>query len=163
MADRTAVTIVKSTDKAHLIEDDDGRQGWIQKRWLRDDNTVGTKTFDRSIESKTTREAESKRLRELASEFRNDFHPIKIVRETEKAVAATASWMDGYCVNEGEQLAWFPKSQVQDGAVPGWLILAKAREIGERLIGNKNHYSIVVTDIGGIELCVHTVPDGWIS
>jgi len=50
---------------------------------------------------------------------------------------------------------------VRDGAVPGWLIIAKAQELGERLIGGQNHFSITVVEIGGVEINENVRPARW--
>ena len=158
---RIQVTIKKSTAKAHLIVADD-RECWVQKRWLRqDDMTVSAKTFDRQATAKVEREALVKEIRDNTRAFRDGRHAVKIERETEKAIACKAYFEDGYCTIDGERLAWFPKSQVRDGAVPGWLIIAKAQELGERLIGGQNHFSITVVEIGGVEINENVRPARW--
>lgn len=44
------VQILKSTPKAHLVEAN-GRQGWMQARWLREDGTVSATTFAKAADA----------------------------------------------------------------------------------------------------------------
>ena len=46
------------------------------------------------------------------------------------------------------RLAWFPKSQIKDNAVPGWLIDAKAAELQEE---ERQHYPFTLSiEIDGL-------------
>ena len=161
---RTKVIIVRSTPKAHLVKDDQGRECWIQQRWLKEDQTVSSKTFERGVESKAKFDSERATFKQAASDFRNNRHPIQILGESAsgKAVAVQAVFSDGYGVNEDiTKRVWLPKSQVVNGAAPGWLLEAKARELGEGFIGGQNHFSIVVHSIGGVELEQKVTPSNW--
>jgi hypothetical protein len=156
------VEIVKETAKAYLVKDSAGREGWIQRRWLRADGTVIAATFERSAASKIERQQQRDGAFAAAKAFRNEAHRVSVARETEKAIGVTAVYGDGAFVHEGlEKLVWFPKSQVREGKVPGWLILAKARELGESLIGGCNHLSILVESVGGVEVDLHVTPARW--
>lgn len=166
MKAKVKVEIVKSTEKAHLVKSEDGRECWIQKRWLSADSMVNETTFNRGAVSIEERAAEAERRKaatEAARNFKNDLHPVAVARESEKAIACEAEW--SVAANDdfgGKRLVWFPKSQVKDNCVPGWLILAKARELAEAVIGGQNHFSVVVNNIGGVGLNEHVVPMGWL-
>lgn len=158
MSKRVEVEIVRSTKKAHLVKAADGRECWIQKRWLGEDGTVSAKTFDRGSED-LERDNEFKKAH---AEFKNSRHGVVIERETEKAIACKAVF--SVSSNDdfgGERLVWFPKSQVVDGSVPGWLLFAKASDLGKDLIGGQNHFGITVETIGGIELNFDVRPSAW--
>ena len=161
MKNRIKVEIEKSTSKAHLITAD-GRKAWIQKRWLGDDETVSEATFIRQADEFESRAKFVKEVRDSDRDFKNSLHQVYIERETEKAIACQADFEDGSCTIDGQRLAWFPKSQVKEGnKVPGWLILAKARELAENIIGGQNHFSITVNQIGGVELNKNVTPTAW--
>jgi len=55
---RIHVEIVKETKKAKLIRGADGRQGWIQARWLADNGTVSAQTYERVCSHQEQRTAE---------------------------------------------------------------------------------------------------------
>lgn len=122
-----AVKVLRSTEKAHLIQDEQGREGWIQKRWLGDGNTVKQETFDKAVESNKQRAENRGQEREAAKkehEFRAATHRVRVAKETEKAVAVkVVIEMAGI---EQEKLVWFPKSAIDGGGgvaeIPGWMI-----------------------------------------
>jgi len=123
---RLKVEIEKSTAKAHLIKDSEGRIGWIQKRWLAEDSTVSVKTFEKAVSNYKER-AE---IRSEAREWSNARHKIiEIAKETAKAIAVKASF-DAYDVERTvHRLVWIPKSLIKNGAVPGWWMAKKIDEL----------------------------------
>lgn len=161
MKNRIKVEIEKTTAKAFLITAA-GRKAWIQKRWLGADETVSESTFSRQADEFESRAKFVKEIRDNARDFKNSLHKVAIERETEKAIACKADFEDGSCTIDGQRLAWFPKSQVKnENKVPGWLILAKARELAENIIGGQNHFSITVNEIGGVEVNENVTPSAW--
>jgi hypothetical protein len=135
------VTIIKSTAKAHLVENAAGQQAWIQARWLKADGSVSDDTFNKSASALAKSKAEA----EAEKEFKNSYHPLgEISKESEKAVAIQAHWENFASEQSGSALVWIPKSQIKDGAVPGWLLQAKARELKERLTRQFTTFEIVI-------------------
>jgi len=126
---KTMVKVEKETKKACLVSNSNGRKGWIQKRWLGSDSSVSVKTFDNSCK----KFEENQAAYEAGRQWLNELHPVEFCRETEKAVAAEAS-LDFYNVEKNlTKLVWFPKSQIKDGKIPGWLIRCKKRELEEQI------------------------------
>lgn len=160
MKKRIKVKIERSTAKAHLIVASD-RKAWVQRRWLDEEETVSEATFNRQADEFEARREMLKQVRDTDREFKNGLHSVRIERETEKAIACRADFEDGSCTIDGQRLAWFPKSQVKEGKVPGWLILAKARDLAENIIGGQNHFSITVNQIGGVEVNENFTPAAW--
>lgn len=135
------VEIIKSTQKAHLVQNAEGRQAWIQARWLRADGTVSDETFNKgaaAIEQNKADEA-------AAKEFNNGLHEIvEIAKESEKAIAINAHWENFASDQSGYALVWFPKSQVKNNRLPGWLLKAKAKELKERLTSQYTSFEIEI-------------------
>ena len=128
--EKIKVKIVEQRIWSYLVQDQDGRQAWIQRRWLDKDNMVDAKIFEENVEWLKNRKAEIEQKKVEAKLKRQELIELgEIVRETEKAVAVTADWEDLDTKKTGERLAWFPKSQVKDGKAPYWLIEAKAVEV----------------------------------
>lgn len=122
---KTQVTIERETAKAYLVADSQGRQGWIQKRWLRD-GQVNSETFEKAV---ATQEKEAA-WKERCAAWKEDFHPVTVTRETEKAIAIEIVFERCDGEKEISRFMWFPKSQVRNGnEVPGWLLAAKNREL----------------------------------
>ena len=130
---KVQVEIVKETQKAYLVQDQAGRQAWIQKRWLAEGNMVNVKTFEKNVEWLKNRDLEIEREKQRKAEAKLKRQELielgEIVRETEKAVAVTATWQEFNVEKAGGKLVWFPKSQITDGKVPYWLVEAKAVEV----------------------------------
>ena len=141
-----SVSVIRSTDKAHLIQDSSGREAWVQKRWLRPDGTVNAATFARQAAEKAARVADKAAADAASREFKNGFHSVTTARESEKAIAVEARWKNHATDQRGTRLVWFPKSQVNNGQVPGWLIQAKAKELREALTSQFTSFEI---DISG--------------
>lgn len=130
MAEYIHVDIVKSTPKAHLIEDSAGRQAWIQKRWLHQDGTVKKDLFERQVAEKLSRDKAA--AEDPNREFLEDYYPVQSVLDKDEATAVMASW-GGPFEQEGRHLVWFPKSMIKDDKLPGWLIKEKAEEVVKQL------------------------------
>lgn len=132
MSKRIEVKVVRETKKALMVEAD-GRQGWIQRRWMDEDGTVSVATFDKATANQQARQAEQ----DAAREWRQALHPVRVDRETEKAIGTEVVYVSG----DGEQtirrMLWLPKSQSanDEGArlFPGWLIAAKVDEMTSRV------------------------------
>ncbi len=126
---RIKVQIVKSTKKAHLIKNDQDRQGWVQKRWLKNDDTVAIKTFEKATASFEEHKASFVAKRK----FNNDLHTIKIDRQSEKAIASLII-LEVPGGDSVERFVWFPKSMCEPGQlegtalVPGWMIQDRQKE-----------------------------------
>lgn len=63
------------------------------------------------------------------SEFDLALSPSDVQKETEKAVAVLVSIQEGQTLKQ--QSLWFPRSQVKDGKLPGWLVRKKIQELRE--------------------------------
>ena len=158
--ERILVEIKKSTEKAHFVETD-GRQCWIPKRWLRDDGTMRRETFDSKTADREEKQKAWVKSNKESRDFRNGLHEVKVSRQSEKSIACEVEFEDGSGTINGKRFAWFPKSQVRNGKVPGWMILSRAEEVARKLIGDKNHYSITIESIGGVGVAVNHAPEGW--
>lgn len=127
MTKRIEIQITRSTKKAHLVVSADGRQAWVQRRWVSDDNTVSEKTFTRQSEE---------------FEARNGSTSFDIARETEKAVAAECPI--NFAGFDDTMLVWFPKSvvEISDGkaSAPNWLVNRKLDEAVERFQPRGGNY-----------------------
>lgn len=114
------VTIVRSTEKAHLVALE-GIQFWIQARWLKSDSTISAKIADEKIAE--VKKAESRKTGGIR---------FTTVRETEKGIAAKVTCMFP-TGDETSMVLWFPKSmaRVEDGSfvVPVWLAEKKIDEL----------------------------------
>jgi hypothetical protein len=129
---RIHVEIVKETKKAKLLRGADGRQGWIQARWLADNGTVSAQTYERACSHQEQRTAEV----EAARAWDEAYHALTVVRETEKAVAIAVEIDLVNMERTVSRLAWFPKSVLRDGAAPGWMIRNKINDLmGESPLG----------------------------
>lgn len=135
------VQIIKSTAKAHLVQNEEGRQAWIQARWLRADGTVNDKTFNNGAVAIEQKKADA----EADNAFANGMHEIhEIVKESEKAIALNARWENFASDQTGTALVWFPKSQIKNNSLPGWLLKAKAKELKERLTRQYTSFEIEI-------------------
>lgn len=141
---RVKVEVVKETDKALLIQDKDGREGWIQKRWRREDGTVSTETFDKSHQEFKAR----KESRAAGVAWRNSFHQVAIARETEKAVAVEADVEIANLEKSTRRTLWIPKSVMKDGGVPGWILDKKVQEMKSEFPYGAG---VIVWKVGGMD------------
>lgn len=152
------VEVKRETAKAALVIGN-GQEFWVQKRWLKDG-----KVSEKVYEGATKRQAEAEEAKADWEAYRNGYHSIAVVRETEKAVASFVN-VSLYGDPWGRDvLAWFPKSQVQDGnKVQGWLIDAKLKQVGRDLIGGHNHYSLDVEIAidGDDSRTLNVRPEAW--
>jgi len=147
---RITVEIVRTTEKAHLISAE-GKQGWIQKRWLDASSTVSASTFAKAVNSAEERKAEfaaKQQAGRAEREFCNKDHAVRVVKETEKAVAAEVTLMvpGGF---EETKLVWFPKSAIggADGIamIPGWMIRERENSAAENYSPSGRSYYPVNT------------------
>jgi SH3-like domain-containing protein len=141
------VSVVRETAKALLVQDADGREGWIQRRWLSADSTVKAETFEKAVASAEERKAD----KQAAQDFRNNFHQIIVVRETEKAVGCEIHFDLCDIERNATRMVWFPKSRCQrtdDGwAAQGWMILAKEDEARAEVY-NGGRVGSVIIEVG---------------
>ena len=122
------VTILKTTPKAKLVQSQDGRTAWMQSRWVRDDGTVNPETFEKNAAALA---AEQSVIAEHKA-FKDAMHPIGVIdRESDKALAISVAIHEEVSGQTIRRLVWFPKSQVNEGLVPGWLVAAKAKDLYE--------------------------------
>lgn len=144
---RINVKIIKETQKALLINSN-GRQGWIQRRWLGADCTVTKVTFEKAVANYEQRQADYKE----AKEWTNSLHRIiAIARETEKALAIEVNF-DAYNLERNfKKLLWVPKSIVKEKCIPGWFILKKIRQLADEL--TEQIHTGVFCDFIAIENC----------
>jgi len=91
------------------------------------------------------------------------FLPKHVVRQTYAAYGVKAKLYylpkDGHCC---EKIVWFPKSQLLEWRSPGWIFIAKAKEMRDILIEHDKtmqaledgslQLSDFVTDIAGIRI-----------
>ena len=148
MAKKIKVEIEKSTAKAHLIKDAEGRVGWIRKRWLSADSTVSVKTLEKAVVNYKERQD----IRAEAKEWSTACHRIvEIAKETVKAVAVNAVF-DAYNIERTiYRLLWIPKSLIKNGGVPGWFIAKKVNELEHEFYDR--HQTGMMLDYVGIENC----------
>lgn len=134
------VTVIRETAKALLVKDEAGRQGWIQRRWFAD-GVVSSTTFEKAVSHAAERAESAARDADRAREardFANAEHAVRVVRESEKAVACEI--VVEFAGDEEAKLVWFPKSMIggADGValIPGWLITSKLAEVTSRPSGS---------------------------
>jgi len=146
-AKKIQVEIVRSTAKAHLVKDSTGREGWIQARWLSAENMVSHTTFEKALDNKAESQNKAAADRAFAAaenEFKSTMHPVRVVRETEKAVAAKC--VINFAGFEEAKLVWFPKSAIDgsDGValIPGWLIRAKQADLLQSFASHEQAYLV---------------------
>ncbi len=71
----------------------------------------------------------AKEIDKKIREYNDSYHDIRVVRESDKAVALEVS-VD-FCDFEKSRvkLAWIPKSVLQNAQAPGWILDAKLSEL----------------------------------
>lgn len=138
---RKKVEIVRETEKAVLVKDKSGKEGWLQKRWLRPDGTVSKDTFDKATSELKARNEEF----QSARDFKNGFHEYGFVKETEKAVGLEVVGEIPNLETSFKRIIWIPKSVMRDGKVPGWIIEKKIAEMKDAF----PRTDIMVESIGG--------------
>lgn len=117
MTSELTINITKETKKALYVELSDGRQGWIQRRWMRADGTLTP-----------AGEANLKSPAQIEEDRKPKFVTLKVIRESEKAVLARFDAID-ILGNDLDVDLWVPKSQLDsEGRAPCWLIEKKATE-----------------------------------
>lgn len=122
---KAGINIVKSTEKAHLLEKD-GQKFWIQKRWLKEDGSLtpaGIKSFEEA-KAATEERAKGTKYYEVAS---------KITKETEKAVMIDVPVEIPNIEKTVSRGLWIPKSMLREGHAPEWFLQKKMDEISEEI------------------------------
>jgi SH3-like domain-containing protein len=137
---KTNVEIVKETAKAKLVQDSEGRQGWVMNKSY-SDGLVNSKTFEKSVEKM----AGFKSLVEEKKEADKSFAPIiEIKKSTDKAVCLSAFWEEEITDQTGYRDIWIPKSLLNEHeAVPVWFLRKKATELREALTKQRGAYFTV--------------------
>jgi hypothetical protein len=131
MSKRIQVSIVKETKKALLVRAQGTQlEGWIQRRWFdAETSTVAASTFDRAVAARAEYVAAARAERDAEREFREGYHALPTpARETERALGFRV----GVAVASSlatTRMIWIPRSVLRDGMAPGWILIAKAREI----------------------------------
>lgn len=149
MSEYFDVHIVRSTSKAHLVEDSTGRQAWIQKRWLHQDRAVKKDLYERQVAEKISRDKAA--AEDPNREFLEGYYPIESVVDRDKAIAVLVNWT-APSGQEGRHLEWFPKSMMQDDKLPGWLIKRKAEEVEGKLTNLVGlHLNEIEVEIAGFK------------
>ena len=145
---RLQVSVVRSTKKAVLVRTIDGRESWMQNRWVKNEGeqlTVNQETFNRNF----LELANKTKVKEEERAFKDGFHDLPLIeRETEKAVAVNATLTREATDEVISRMVWFPKSQLKNGQAPGWLINAKLK----RLLSGIPHSWSVEAQIGDFRL-----------
>lgn len=139
------VSVVRETAKAVLVQNVKGEQGWIQKRWLKE-GLVSVATFEKAVASFNAHAAEKQNERE----WNNTWFPVQILGETEKAIKVSVQLELCHVEQTRFVDVYIPKSQVTNGQVKGWLLLAKAKEASEKYRG----HGVIVESVGGVQLNV---------
>lgn len=125
------VTIEHTTNKAMLVSDGVSR-GWIMNRSY-SNGFVNKATFERACADFEAREA----AKVTAKAAKERLYPVVAISETDKAIKVLVRVENVHLEQDITRYVWFPKSQAtqreNDLLVPGWLILAKLREIIDSL------------------------------
>ena len=157
---KITIEVIEERPKAIKGRDAEGNEAWLQRRWVTG-NLVSDTTWEKAVANANEYKADRKATSQSYKEFSNGFHQVSVERETAKAIACKAE-TSIYGKFDQDKLVWFPKSVCKDDTkVPGWLLLKKAQELGEDLIGGSNHYSVDIETIGGIDLHYHAEPAQW--
>lgn len=131
-------TYKKGKAKAHLVQDEQGRQGWIMAKSLNENNEVNEATFEKAVENFVTpeqKEAERQAERDADNAMIDVADFIEGESASGKAVYMTAEWAEEHTDQAGEKRIYFPKSMVKNGALPQWMLNKKAAEIREDFHG----------------------------
>ena len=135
------ISIIHSTKKAHLVEDSQGRKGWLMNRSVKNGDTVVEKTFLKAVERFATAEV-AKKERDIAKkaerELMNSFMEVTPDFETEKAVLLKVEAYEESTDQQFVLKAWLPKSMLQDGKAPVWMVNKK---LTEEIYGLKNRFN----------------------
>jgi hypothetical protein len=130
-----SLSIVAETRKALLLVDASGGQGWVQRRWAREDLTVSAKTWAKATSSFAIREAAKNAT----------FLPVEIARETEKAIAVEATVTCPHTHQSKERLAWFPKSILgSDGSISRVWLARKEADLRQSFEGYTGASSLMI-------------------
>jgi len=142
-----SLTLVRETEKAALMQDAEGRKGWLRfasvKGTMDTGFTANAATFEKAVASYVERTEAARADRD----WKSDFHEITTIRETEKAVAVQVAFDCDRIDTTMTRTAWIPKSVLRDGKAPGWILEAKAREAKAELTGPVQ--DMVTTTISG--------------
>lgn len=114
------IDIIRTNDKgtASLCRDDQGREGWVQTRWIKD-SQVSDRVWTQAVDEQAERAAR----RNADREFKDAYHTVKVAGETDKAIRCDLVLDLTNVEKEVAVSVWFPKSMLDgEGRVPGWMI-----------------------------------------
>lgn len=128
-------SIERETNKAYLLSKD-GKEFWVQKRWLREDGSL-TPAGQYSLSKAKTKEEQKKEYSEKKTAERErdkrGFSFQKPAWESEKALGfdLDVAWTSSVY----KKIRIFvPRSQIQpNGNIPTWLMKAKIAELDDKL------------------------------
>ncbi|GIV35416.1 MAG: hypothetical protein KatS3mg031_2951 [Chitinophagales bacterium] len=131
--------IKKETAKALLLVNNEGKEFWIQKRWMRDDGSLTAAGLKAEETAKTP---EEKKAEWVQSNYITIPDNV-IVEEREKAikiavrVSAEVAPKGGFVSSlvrsiSTETMMWLPKAVVRNGLAPKDFLNKKAIEFAER-------------------------------
>lgn len=132
MVKRINVAVIRETQTSALVRTESGQEIWVTKKALKG-STITQAALNSGLAFKKKQEEDAAHIaaeREWADVLHFVGAPLK---ESEKAMGFSAV-ID--CVDTDRNLQtviWFPKSQIRENHVPGWLIVAKIRETLGRL------------------------------
>lgn len=147
------VTTVRVSPKgAHLVQDCQGRQAWLLPKSLKD-GRVNVKTFEANVHRKASTDQARAEHSAAVKAFRDSLHTVAVAWENEKCIGIDC-WVEATSCEDvrTRKRAFVPMSQVKDGQVAGWLLIAKAREAAQQVQGHRNDVKYQVASIGGVEL-----------
>ncbi len=134
------VKIIRSTFKAHLVEDESGRQGWVTIKSLRNGHVL-SRTFENAvsyyrmiIDSREEKKAENNKMYDLKF----------IAKETPKALALQVHWAEEITDQRGSSIIWLPKSKIKESSAPGWLLKAKIEELQQKMYRPGAHFEFTI-------------------
>lgn len=142
---RIPISIIRENDKgnAALVADQAGTTGWVQTRYITD-NTVSAQVWAKAQEFAAAQAAK----RNARADWNNTFHPVAVVRETEKAIMVEVEVELANLDKTTREGIWMPKSVLNDdGDAPGWMLRKKVDEMLNRL---HKYAPIIITDWNGV-------------
>ncbi|HIJ66821.1 MAG TPA: hypothetical protein HPP51_00860 [Planctomycetes bacterium] len=127
---------IKETKKALRLEKD-GVRFWIQKRWIKDDGQL-TPAGQKAFKEAKDQQAYNESLQAL---------PGPVAWESDKAIGVDGFFLMARCDGEVDRVVrqrlFFPKSQITDSQVKGWLLTAKINEATDKAVIENEHFSVI--------------------
>lgn len=136
--------VVQETSKAFLIEKD-GKRGWVQKKWVKDDGTLteaGEKAMSEAESIEDIEKEEAEREKGLSLPEKKDYesdravgYKIKVNVDTGRYDQTTEEMTGG--VKTVEHMMFIPKSLIKGGRVPTWFLEKKLGEIEQEYFSER--------------------------